>query len=130
VHHAVGALLVIAGAVSVPIGLFHQFPEGLCVALAEQVAGALPAEYGAGRVAPRRAVIFLIAGEEIEEQARLTELPRTPAIAATENVAEQSLGRFAGEKVGLIRRAFVGVTGRHRDGIVADFAYMMEESGG
>ena len=84
VHHAVGALLVVAGAVGVPVGFFHQLLEGLGVAFAEQVAGPLPAEHGARRVAPRRAVIGLVAGEEIEEQARLAERPGLAAAAAAE----------------------------------------------
>ena len=81
-HHAVGALLVIADAVGVPVGVFHQLLEGLGVAFAEQVAGPLPAEDGARRVAPRRAVIGLVAGEEVEEQAGLAERPVLAAVAA------------------------------------------------
>ena len=72
-HHAVGALFVVAGAVGIPIGLIHQFVEGLRVAFAEQIAGLLPAEDGARRITPRRAVVGLVAGEEIEEQAGLAE---------------------------------------------------------
>ena len=72
-HHAVGALFVVAGAVGIPIGLVHQFVEGPRVAFAEQIAGLLPAEDGARRITPRRAVVGLVAREEIEEQAGLTE---------------------------------------------------------
>jgi hypothetical protein len=41
----------------------YEILEGRRVALAEQVAGLLPAEHGAGRVAPRGAVVGLVAGE-------------------------------------------------------------------
>src|SRR5215469_17559949 len=58
-HHAVGAFLVIARAVGIPIRLFHQLLEAVGVPLAEQVARPLPAEIVAARVAPRRAVIGL-----------------------------------------------------------------------
>src|ERR1700746_990002 len=54
VHHAIGALLVIPGAVSVPVGIFHEFLEGLRVALAEQITGPLPAEIVSCRIAPGR----------------------------------------------------------------------------
>jgi hypothetical protein len=103
--HAVGALLVIADAVGVPIGALHQLLEGLGVAFAEQIAGLLPAEHGAGRIAPRRAVIGLVAGQEVEEQAGLAERPSLAAVAALEDVAEQLLGGLAIEEVLLIRRA-------------------------
>ena len=79
-HHAIGALLVIAGAVLVPLRVLHQLLEGLGVAFAEQIAGPLPAEHGAGWVPPRRAVIGLIAGEEIEEQRGLEERPCAAAL--------------------------------------------------
>src|SRR6266404_4085833 len=57
VHHAVGALLVIPGAVGVPIGIFHKLLEGLRIALSEKIAGPLPAEIVPRRVAPRRAAV-------------------------------------------------------------------------
>ena len=71
--HAVRALLVLADAVLVPVGAFHQLLEGLHIAFAEQVAGLLPAEDGAQRHRPGRAFIGLVAGEEVEEQRRLGE---------------------------------------------------------
>ena len=98
VHHAVGALFVIAGAVRVPVGFFHQLAKRSRVAFAEQIAGTLPAEHGARRIAPRRAAVFLVAGQEIEEQARLAERPRRAAAAATEDVAKELLGRRAMRK--------------------------------
>ena len=67
--HAVGAFLVAPGAVGIPVGRLHQFLEGLGVAFAEQIAGLLPAEQIARRHSPGRAVVFPVAGEEIEEQA-------------------------------------------------------------
>src|ERR1700739_2834888 len=57
VHHAVGALLVIPGAVSVPVGVFHPLLEGLRIAFAEQIAGPLPAEIVPCRIAPGRTVV-------------------------------------------------------------------------
>src|SRR5690349_22214089 len=113
--HALGALLVVADAVSVPVSGLHQLLEGLGVAFAEQVAGLLPAEHGAGRIAPWRAVIGLVAGEEVEEQAGLAERPLLAAVAALEDVAEQLLGGLAVEEVLLVRRALVGVARRHGD---------------
>src|SRR4029450_676951 len=75
VGHAVRALLVLAGAVGVPVGGLHQLAKRLGIALAQQIAGLLPAENVARRHAPRRAVIGLVAGQVIEEQAGMHELP-------------------------------------------------------
>src|SRR5215475_4544830 len=66
-HHTIGTLLVIAGAVGVPVGFLHQLLERLRVALAEQIAGALPAEIVSRRIAPRGATVGLVAGEEVEK---------------------------------------------------------------
>src|SRR5690242_17231836 len=98
-HHAVRAFLVIADAVGVPVGLLHQLLEGLGIAFAEQIAGPLPSEDRASRIAPRRAVIGLIAGEEIEEHRGLAERPALAALAARENPPEQILGLLAVEEV-------------------------------
>src|SRR5579885_467665 len=75
-HHAIGALRISAGAVPVPFGLLQQRLEAGGITLAhQQVAGFLPAEHVARRIAPRRAVIGFVAGQEIEVQARLVEAP-------------------------------------------------------
>src|SRR5271156_7233307 len=110
-RHAVGALFILAGAVGIPVGGFHQFGVGLGIAFAEQVAGLLPAENVAGRHAPRRAMEFLIAGEEIEEHAGMRQVP-VLALAQREHLAEQFLGVAAIEKVLLIGRPLIGVAGR------------------
>src|SRR6516225_2301602 len=112
-RHAVRALLVLAGAVGVPVRGFHQFVERLGVAFAQQVAGLLPAENVAGGHAPRRAVIGLVAGEEIEEQVRVDEIPLF-ALAHAEDLAEELLGLPPAEKVLLIGRALIGIAGRDR----------------
>src|SRR3546814_11138315 len=66
-HHAVGALLVVAGAIAVPVRLFHEFLEAGSVSLAQQIAGSLPAEDIARGIAPGRASVLLVAGEEVEQ---------------------------------------------------------------
>src|SRR5437879_6069624 len=76
VHHAVAALLVAAAApVVLPAGGLEQLLEGGRVALLEEVAGTLPAEDVVGRIAPRRALEFLLAHEELQEERRLVEPP-------------------------------------------------------
>jgi hypothetical protein len=116
-HHAVGAFLVIARPVSVPVGILHQLLEGLGIAFAEQVAGPLPAEYRPRRVAPGRAVIGLIAGEKIEEQSRLEDRPARVSSLAAEDVTEQLLGLGAIEEMLLVRGALISIPGRHRDAV-------------
>src|SRR5260370_40242121 len=108
-RQAVGAFLVLAGAVGLPVRGLHQFLEGLGIALAEQVAGLLPAENVAGRHAPRRAFVILIARQEIQEQAGMHEIPLL-AFAQREHVAEQFLGLGAVEEMLLVRRALIGIT--------------------
>src|SRR6266849_8748033 len=110
--HAIGALLIVADAVLVPLGVVHEFAERLGVALAQQVAGLLPAEDRACRVAPRRAVISLVPGEKVQEHDRLAERPFPPAIAARQDAAEQFPGLGAIEEVLLVRRALIGIAGR------------------
>src|SRR5262249_15775901 len=126
-RHAVRAFLVAAGAVGVPVGGFHQLREGLGVAFAEQIAGLLPAEDVAGRHAPRRAVILLIAGQEVEEKARVHELPAF-ALAEREDLAKQLLGRAPVEEMLLIGRALIGIAGRDRD-TDAELLSEVEEAG-
>ena len=129
-HHAVGAFLVIADAVFVPLGAFHQLLEGLHIAFAEQVTGLLPAEHAAQRHRPGRAFIGLVAGQEVHEQVGLGELPFLAAIAAAENVAEQLAGALAIEEVLLIGRALIGIAGRHRDAVQPHRHHLVEELGG
>ena len=112
-RHAVGALLVAAGAVGIPVGGFHQFRERLDVAFAEQVARLLPAEDIARRHAPRRAVEFLVAGEEVEEQGGVRQVPLL-TLAEREDLAEQVFGVAPGKEMLLIRRALIGIAGRDR----------------
>src|ERR1700710_1018161 len=126
-HHAVGAFLVLARAVLVPLGGFHQFLEGLHIPFTEQITRTLPAEHGTRRVAPRRAFVGLIAGQEVEEHARLAERPALAVITALENIAEQRLRLFAVQEVLLIRRAFVRITRRHRNAVHAHGPERVEE---
>ena len=111
--HAVGAFFVASGPIGIPVGGLHQLLEGLGVAFAEQIAGLLPAKQIARRHAPRRAVVFAVAGEEIEEQARMHQVPLL-ALAQSEDAAEQLLGLAAVEEVLLVGRALIGIAGRDR----------------
>src|SRR6185312_8457602 len=91
-----------------------QLRERLGVAFAEQIARLLPAKDVARRHAPRRAVVLLIAGEKVEEEAGVDELPAL-ALAAREHLAEELLGLATVEKVRLIGRALIGISRRDRD---------------
>src|SRR5438874_5133560 len=126
VHHAIGALLVIAGPVGIPVGLFHQLTKARRVAFAQKVAGALPAKDVAGRIAPRRATVLAVAGEEVEKQARLTERPGTRTAATAEDIAEELLGALATKKVSLIGCSLVGIARGYRDAIDAKLANGVE----
>src|SRR6516165_12366311 len=108
-HHAVGALLIVPSTVCIPVGFVHQLIEGTGVALAEQVAGLLPAEDGPSRIAPWRAMVNLVSGKKVEEQAGLAERPLCFTRTAVEDITEKLLGLAAIKEVLLVRCAFVGV---------------------
>ena len=127
--HAVGALLVLADAVAVPVGRRHQLGERRRVAFAEQIAGLLPAEHGACRHRPRRALVGAVAGEEVHEERRVGEVPGLAVAAALEHVAKEGLGLGAVEKVLLVGRALVGVAGRDGDAVETDRLHLVEERG-
>src|SRR5689334_18298436 len=127
VHHAVGTLLVVTRAVAVPVGLFHELTKALRIAFAQQVTRPLPTEDRACGIAPRGALVSLVAGEEVEEEARLAERPRPPALPALEHVAEKLLRRGAVEEVLLVRRTLVGVTRRNGDAVDAERFDLVEE---
>src|SRR5205807_4941749 len=74
----------------------------------------LPAKDIPCRHTPRRAMGFLIAGEEIDEHAGMHQLPAL-ALAEREDLTEQLLGLAACEEVLLVRRALIGIAGRDRD---------------
>jgi hypothetical protein len=68
VRHAVGAFWVVARAVTIPICFFDQsFKRRRVTFVHEQIAGPLPTEYIARRVAPRCTTIALITSEKIEK---------------------------------------------------------------
>src|SRR5438045_1216490 len=68
VGHAVRAAIVVPAAVLRPVGGLDQLLVGLRVAVAHQVAGALPAEQRVARNAPRGALVVDLALEEVEEE--------------------------------------------------------------
>src|ERR1700694_4570966 len=127
VHHAIGALLVVAGTVRVPVGFLHQLAKAGRLAFTEQITGTLPTEDVPGWVAPRSATVFLVAGQEVEEKTRLAERPCARTSATAENVAKKLLGASAGEKVCLIRRPFIRISRRYRDAIDAERAGLVEK---
>ena len=115
-HHALGALLVVAGAVPLPLGLLHEPLESGGVALTQKIAGPLPAEDVARGVTPRRTAILLVAGEEIEEKGGLADAG-FPALAAPDDIAEQQLGLSAVEEMLLVRRPLVRIARRDGDAL-------------
>src|SRR5262245_41164604 len=108
--HAVRALLVLAGAVGIPIGGRHQFAECLGVAFTQQVAGLLPTKNVARGHAPWGAMIGLVASEKVEEEVRMDEIPFLAPTHA-EDFAEQFFGLSAAEEMLLIRSTLIGVAG-------------------
>src|SRR5437868_3151516 len=87
----------------------------------------LPAEIVAPRGAPRRAVIGLIAGQEIEKQARLVERPPA-AVLPLEDFAEALLRAAAAEEMRLIGSPLIGVTRRDGDAINPHLGHRVEEA--
>src|SRR6185503_3025140 len=77
---------------------------------------------------PRRALIALVAGEEVDEQARLVEVPLAAALLADlEDLAKQLLRLAASEEHVLPRRVLIAVAGRHHDALDAERVREVEE---
>ena len=108
--------------------VLHQLGKRLGVALAQQITGPLPPEHVAGRLAPWRAAVILVARQEAHEQRRLRELPAL-ALAARQDVAEQLLGLLPGQEMRLVRRPLIRVARRRHDPVDAHRHDFVEEFG-
>src|ERR1700733_1169109 len=127
VRHAVIAAWVAADAVLFPLRLFYQRPVGRRVALvSEQITGSLPTEHVVGGIAPRRALIGLIAGKEIQEQTGMIEGPGASA-PAPEDLTEQPLTGGAAEKHILLWRVLIAVSRGNRDAFDAKLHRLIKE---
>src|SRR3984957_17663605 len=132
VRHAVIAPRVLADAVALPLGVLDERLIGRSVAfVGQQIAGPLPAEHVVCRIAPRRALIGLIAGEEVQEQAGVIERPRLArgSRTALKYLAKQLLARMTAEEYVLAGSVAVAVTGRNRDALDAETHGGVEEIG-
>src|SRR6185312_2997198 len=96
----------------------------------EKVTGPLPTGEVVGRIAPGRALVGLVARQEIEEERGLVERPaRTPLAATPENLAEELFARAASEEDVLSRRVLIAVAGGDRDPLDAERLCHVEEVG-
>src|SRR5262249_8442536 len=102
---------------------------GLGVAFTQQIAGPLPPEDRARRVAPRRALVGLVAGQKIEEQLRLKQRPCAASWRTAEDLPKQLLRPRPIEKMLLVRGTLVGIPGRDRDTVHAQRLHVVEEPG-
>src|SRR5437588_11225071 len=73
-------------------------------------------------------MVFLVAGEEIEKERGLAELPFV-ALAAAEDVAEELLGLAPAEEMRLVGGALIGVAGRDGDAVEPHRHDVVEELG-
>src|SRR5271156_3218838 len=131
-RHAVVATGILADTVPLPLRILDERLVSRGIALVgEQVAGPLPAEQVVCGIAPRRALIGLIAGEEIQEQAGMIEGPglarRAPA--ALEDLAKELFARMPPQEYVLPRRMVIAVAGRDRDALDAEAHHGVEEIG-
>ena len=74
-NHALGALLILTCAIVLPLRRFEQLAEGFRITFLQEIAGLLPTEDVIRRITPRRALIFFLPHQEIQEEGRLVELP-------------------------------------------------------
>src|SRR5262245_54930926 len=128
-NHAIAAARVTAlVAVLFPLGRLDQFLKRLRVTVIKQVTRLLPAEEVVIRVAPRRALVIDLAHQEFQEEDRLVELPPLAARRAqrAENLFEKLFGLLAFEKVILIGRPGVAVTGRDCHPVNTEVHHLIE----
>src|SRR5690606_39336838 len=125
------ALRIAARAVLLPVRRLPQLLERRRVPFVdEEIAGLLPAEDVVRGIRPRRALIALIPGEEIEEQARLIEAPLARAgPSALEDLAEELLRLPSPEEHVLARRMIVAVARRDHHAFDAEAHHVVEEIG-
>src|ERR1700733_4640322 len=100
VRHAIVAARVLAHAVLVPLGVVDERTVARRIAfVGQEVAGPLPAENVVRRIAPRRALIGLVAGEKVQEQRGMIERPGEPGrtAAPAEDPSEQLFAGIASE---------------------------------
>src|SRR5690606_915705 len=130
-RHAVVALRIAARAVLLPVRRLHQLLERRRVPFVdEEIAGLLPAEDVVRGIRPRRALIALIPGEEIEEQARLIEAPLARAgPSAVDELAEELLRLPSPEEHVLARRMIVAVARTGHHAFNAEAHHLLEETG-
>jgi len=131
VGHAVVAAGVASYAVVVPARVLQQGAvAGRVTFIGEQIAGPLPTEDVIGRIAPRCALICLIAREKIQKQRGMIEGPAGAggaAATAFEDLAEQALARAAPQENVLPRSMLIAVAGRDRDAFDAELHRRIEE---
>src|SRR5262249_49333087 len=110
----------------------ERLEAGRIALVGQQVTGTLPAEHVERRIAPRRALVGLVAREEVQEQGRVVEGPAGAtglvALAATlEDLAEQPLARAAAEEHVLPRSMVIAVAGRDGDALDTERHGLIEE---
>src|SRR6185369_5365 len=126
-HHAVLALGITAlVTVTVPVGLRHEFLEGVRVSVLKQVAGLLPSENVVGRNAPGGALVIALTHQELEEERTLVEAPLLTAIA--QNLTIEFAGILLCKKVRLIRSLLVAVAGRDHHALDAEVHHFVHEA--
>ena len=91
----------------------------------------MPAENVAGRIAPRGAVVFLVAGQVIEVKGRLVEDPVFALLLLDpEDIAEQVLGALAAQKMFGIRGPLIGIARRYGNPLDPESHREIEKLGG
>jgi hypothetical protein len=79
VEHAVGTFGIATQAVFLPIGFLHERLETRGIPLiCQQITGPLPPEDVAGRDTPGGALVGTIAGQKVEVETGVVELPPAP----------------------------------------------------
>src|SRR5271168_5065796 len=101
-RHAVVAARILADAVLFPLGVLDEgLVGGRITFVRQEVARLLPAENVVRWIAPRRALVGLVAGQKIQEQRGMIERPGRPSrrpAAPAKNIAEQLLAGVAPEE--------------------------------
>src|SRR6266849_10255206 len=109
-----------------PLSFANQLVESFGVAILKQVTRLLPAENVVGRHAPGRAGIMPLTHQELEKQRRKIETPI--GLAIRKNRAEQPPGASATEKMLLIRRLLVRISGREHHALNAQLHHLVKKS--
>lgn len=106
VGHTVCTARIPIYAIFGPLGGLHELPIRGRIIIIYQVAGSLPAQNVAGRIAPGRTFVMLAARQKVQIQTAVVESP-VFVLSDFEKAPKQRVGAIASQKMFLVRSRLI-----------------------